>query len=65
MAKEKIKVRITRDGKTEITVEDVKGKSCVDATKNLEIHLGNVSSKEFTSDYYKSKDPGKKNWIKE
>lgn len=65
MAKEKIRVRISRDGKTEVTVENTKGKSCVEATKKLEVHLGKVGSKEFTSDYYKGKDPGKKNWIKE
>ncbi len=48
----KIHVKIKPDGDVEIWVEGVKGKRCLNLTKSLEESLGEVISKEFTTEYY-------------
>ena len=48
----RIHIKIKSDGDVEIWVEGVKGKRCLDITKFLEEGLGEVKSKEFTTDYY-------------
>lgn len=63
MSKETIVASIDKNGNIELSVEGIKGKSCVDATADLEVYLGAVGEKEYTADYYKKKDPEKKVWI--
>ena len=61
--KETIRVKINKDGTMELSVNDVKGKSCTEITEELEVYLGAIGEKELTADYYKKDDPGKKAWI--
>lgn len=61
--RETIRVKIGKDGSIEVSVNDVKGKNCTEITQDLEVYLGAVGEKEFTADYYKKDDPGKKAWI--
>jgi len=44
------------NGKTTITVNGVKGKSCTDLTKAVEEALGKVEKRELTSEYGKDKE---------
>ena len=48
----KIHVKIKPDGNVDIWVEGVKGKKCLKLTEFLEEALGEIASKELTTDYY-------------
>lgn len=52
MKMEELEVTISAEGKVNIIVKGVKGKSCVDITKALEDALGEVENRTFTSEYY-------------
>jgi hypothetical protein len=64
MASEVIKVKVTKDGQLEVMAEGIVGKSCVEATADLEVYLGKqVEEREYTADYFKKEPPKKENWI--
>lgn len=49
----KLKITIDSKGEVSVTVENIAGASCVEATKFLEDALGGkVASRELTADYY-------------
>mgnify|MGYP001590214294 CR=1 FL=1 len=50
--KEYIDVFIHPDGSVELQVKGVKGKKCLDLTKDLEQALGEVKERKLTSEYY-------------
>ncbi|MGM0574459.1 MAG: DUF2997 domain-containing protein [Myxococcota bacterium] len=53
MAKKRdLVITIDPDGNVNIQVEGVGGKDCVDFSKFLEDELGDVTEREFTSEYY-------------
>ena len=52
MPQRTLKFKIYQDGRVEETVEGFEGSSCVDATKNLENALGEVSTKNKTTDAF-------------
>jgi len=57
MAKKRdIIITIGPDGNIQLTVEGVAGSDCVDFTRFLEEELGDVTDREFTSDYYKAEE---------
>lgn len=57
MAKKRdIVITIGPDGEVQITVEGVAGKDCMDFTKFLEDELGEVTHREFTSEYYQAEE---------
>ena len=57
MAKKRdIIITIGPDGNIQLTVEGVAGSDCVDFTRFLEEELGDVTEREFTSDYYKAEE---------
>ena len=47
----KVTVTIAPDGTTSIEVEGVKGKGCVELTRDIEKALGSVSKDTKTSEY--------------
>jgi hypothetical protein len=51
-----VTVLIAKDGGTNITVDGVKGKSCLDITKVLEESLGVVTDRTHTADMGKKPD---------
>lgn len=51
-----VTVLIAKDGGTTISVDGVKGKSCLDITKALEENLGTVSERTHTADMSKKPD---------
>ena len=55
--KEELFITIDTDGSVEMEYKGKKGKSCTDATQEIELALGKVQDRQKTSDYYK-KDPG-------
>jgi hypothetical protein len=57
--KHDLNVTIGPTGEIEIKVEGVKGAKCIDLTEFLETDLGEIISKEKTSEYYdKTKNDG-------
>jgi hypothetical protein len=62
MARETIKIKITKDGNATITTENFVGKACVTATEELEARLGKVVNREHTAEYYKP-EPPKEVWV--
>ncbi len=50
--KRDIVITIGPDGEVQIKVEGVAGKDCLDFTRFLEDELGEVTHREFTSEYY-------------
>ncbi len=48
----KMRIRIKRDGKTEIHVEGATGDACLSFTQALESALGEVEDRELTPDYH-------------
>lgn len=50
--KRDIIITIGEDGAVDIKVDGVPGKDCLDFTKFLEEELGEVTHREFTSEYY-------------
>jgi len=57
----KIKIKITKDGKTQIKVEGVQGSGCNALTKPLEEALGKTVSDQKTQDYYKQNNSNQQN----
>ena len=58
MAKKRdIVITIGPDGEVQIKVEGVPGADCMDFTKFLEDELGDVTQREFTSEYYQAEEP--------
>jgi hypothetical protein len=51
MSMKKMRIRITRDGRTEIRVEGGEGGNCLDFTKAMEQALGTVQTRELTADH--------------
>lgn len=49
----KMRIRIARDGRTEIRVEGAEGSECLAFTKAMENALGAVQTRELTGDYEK------------
>ncbi|MFT7583481.1 MAG: hypothetical protein ACI9MR_005168 [Myxococcota bacterium] len=57
MAKKRdIVITIGPDGEVDIKVEGVAGDDCMDFTKFLEDELGEVTHREFTSEYYQEEE---------
>ena len=54
--KREIIITIGPDGDVQIKVEGVGGSDCVDFTKFLEEELGDVTEREFTSEYYQEEE---------
>ena len=53
MPEESIKYSIRQDGKVTQEVFNVPGDVCLNLTEDLEIKLGDLEQRVFTSDYYK------------
>ncbi len=53
MGQETIKYSIRQDGKVTQEVFNVPGDVCLNLTEDLEIKLGDLEQRVFTSDYYK------------
>jgi len=53
---EYIDVFIHPDGTVELQVKWVKGKKCLDLTKNLEQALGEVKERKLTNEYYQTEE---------
>lgn len=51
MGTKKMKIRINRDGQTEISVECGQGDDCLFFTKAIEQALGKIEQRELTADY--------------
>ena len=49
-------ITIGPDGEVQIKVEGVAGDSCMDFTKWLEDELGEVTDRQFTSEYYQEEE---------
>ncbi len=54
--KRDIVITIGPDGDVQIKVEGVPGGDCLDFTKFLEEELGDVTQREFTSEYYQEEE---------
>lgn len=52
MAKEQIEITVAADGQVQLHVKGVKGKSCVDLTREIEQKLGQVVERRETAEYY-------------
>ena len=52
MPKIALDIEISPDGKVILHVSGVPGEKCLDITKDLEKELGEVLSREHTSEYY-------------
>ena len=52
MGTKKMRIRIGRDGRTEIKVEGGQGDDCIAFTRALEEALGQVEQRELTADYH-------------
>lgn len=52
MGIKKMKIRIGRDGQTQITVEGGEGDNCLAFTRAVENALGTVEQRELTADYH-------------
>jgi hypothetical protein len=57
--KRDIVITINEDGGVNIEVEGVPGSDCVDFTKFLEEELGEVTQREFTSEYFQQEEEEK------
>ena len=51
MGIKKMRIRIGRDGRTEIRVEGGQGDDCLAFTRTMEQALGQVEKRELTADY--------------
>jgi hypothetical protein len=51
MSAKKMRIRIERDGRTEIRVECGQGNDCLAFTQAIEQALGKVEQRELTADY--------------
>lgn len=61
----KMTVSISPNGEIKVQIEGIKGKSCVELTKEFEEALGEVINKKFTSEYYQEGFIKSPNLIKE
>jgi len=52
MSIKKMRIRIRRDGRTEIRVEGGQGDDCLAFTHAIEQALGTVEQRELTADYH-------------
>lgn len=52
MGIKKMRIRIRRDGRTEIRVEGGQGDDCLTFTRAVEQALGAVEQRELTADYH-------------
>tara|TARA_R100000664_G_scaffold12063_1_gene19420 strand:- start:32 stop:253 length:222 start_codon:yes stop_codon:yes gene_type:complete len=52
MKKEAIKYTISQDGNVKEEVINVTGTQCIDITEDIEIKLGDLQNRVYTSDYY-------------
>jgi len=52
MKQEKIRIKISEDGSINMEVIGVKGKSCIDLTKDLEEELGIVTKQVKKKEYH-------------
>jgi len=52
MKEETIKYTIRQDGNVTQEVFNVPGSACVDITENIEIKLGDLENRVYTTDYY-------------
>ena len=50
------KLTIAKDGSVTIEVNGIKGKSCQDATRELEKRLGAVTDDQQTGEYYEEEN---------
>lgn len=65
MVKETVRVVIGKDGKVTVGTEGIEGKSCVEATQELEAYLGKkATDATFTAEYYKEPPKGPEPWLK-
>ena len=53
---EKIEVTVDAEGKASIHIKGVKGKSCLDITKELDKILGAPESRELTAEFRQAED---------
>lgn len=54
MSKESIKYTIRQDGNVTQEVFNVPGDACLNLTEDIEIKLGDLENRVYTSDYYQS-----------
>jgi hypothetical protein len=52
MGIKKMRIRIGRDGRTQIRVEGGEGEDCLAFTRTVENALGKVEERQLTADYY-------------
>jgi hypothetical protein len=58
MDMQEIQVNINKDGKVSVSLQGVKGKACLDITKELETLLGNeIMDRKFKHEYYDPPNP--------
>lgn len=55
-SKRDIVITIGADGEVQLEVEGVQGKECVDFTRFLEEELGEVTDRQYTSEYYQEQE---------
>jgi len=53
--KETIKFSISQDGNVTQEVYNVSGSACVDLTKDIEIKLGDLENRVYSTEYYHNK----------
>lgn len=61
MAREKMEIIIGTDGEVQLEYNGKKGKSCMEATEQVQQLIGETKETKKTSDYYKGDGP-RKNW---
>jgi len=54
--RQELEINISKEGDVQIHVKGKSGKKCFDLTAGLEEALGLVTSREFTSEYYKNEE---------
>lgn len=57
MEMEELEITVDPEGGVSIAVKGMKGPSCLEATRRLEGAVGEVTSREFCSDYYQEREP--------
>lgn len=58
MSQAEFEIKITPDGEVTIDVHGAKGKNCIELSKFLEEALGDVTDREFKSEYYQDNTTG-------
>ena len=61
MAEEIVDVVIHPDGRVEIKVQGVKGKTCTEITAEVEAALGGAAERTLTTEYHQKADEKQKN----